>query len=207
MFTGMVQQLGYVKNIQLINGGKRLELACKLENYTLGESIAIDGVCLTLINCKPDHDCTLLSFDVSPETLACSRFAEMQKGHPVNIERSLKVGDTIGGHYVLGHVDTTASVLAFESQGEYKCLTLGDFWMNAKPYLIPKASLAVNGVSLTINQATAEQVKLMLIPHTLQHTNLSSLKIGKRVNIEFDYLARIVGHQLGLMQLSNQQGL
>jgi riboflavin synthase len=207
MFTGMVQQLGVVRNTLTTNGSRRLELVVRKDNYQLGESIAVDGVCLTLVTCIALNDDMILGFDVSPETLACSRLAQLAQKHMVNIERSLKVGDTLGGHYVLGHVDTTAAVLEFHIQGEYKRLTIGDFWINASPYLIPKASMAVNGVSLTINQVTKESVTMMLIPHTLTHTNLGLLMPGDRVNIEFDYLARIVGHQLGMMQLSSKQGL
>jgi riboflavin synthase len=207
MFTGMVQQLGLVKQISIINGNRRLQVVANTANYQLGESIAIDGVCLTLVDFANLDNDTILSFDVSPETLACSILAQLEAGQVINIERSLKVGDTIGGHYVLGHVDTSAAVLSFENHGDYKSLTIGDFWINATQYLIPKASMAINGVSLTINQATSQSVTLMLIPHTLSHTNLGLLKVGNRVNIEFDYLARIVGHQLGMMQLSNKQGL
>lgn len=164
--------------------------------YQVGESIALDGVCLTLTSVETSKDSLGLAFDVSEETLKC--VAPWTQGRYVNVERALKVGDRLGGHFVLGHVDGTA-VLIRSTQGEESIEMVWEAPSKVEPYLFPKGSVTINGVSLTI-QGIAEgdkgrgylQFRTVVIPHTALVTNLGQLKPGDRANIEADYLAKVV---------------
>lgn len=192
MFTGIIAQQGKV--IANIAGevGNRLVIEATFASLELGESIAVNGVCLTLLS-----ETIPLVFDVSPETLAITNLGQLKLGDAVNLERALNVNARLGGHYVWGHVDTTAGLLDLRNLAEYTEITVGDFGSCASMYLLTKGSIALEGVSLTINAVLPkERIKLMLVPHTLSHTNLGELKIGQRLNVEFDYLTRIVAHQL-----------
>jgi riboflavin synthase len=152
----------------------------------------VNGVCLT---CLPSDD-TQLHFDVSSETLRLTTLGTLKIGDIVNIERAMNANTRYGGHYVSGHVDTTAYVHSVLPLGEYIELALSGFSAAEMLYLIPKGSISVDGVSLTINTVTKGVVSLMIIPHTLSQTTLGLLKPGQFVNIEFDYLTRIVAHQI-----------
>jgi riboflavin synthase len=192
MFTGIIETMGKVLSNQPNLGTNRLVISSQFDHLQIGESISVNGVCLTLGPSESGQLC----FDVSPETLNCTTLANLAPDESVNLERALLVSMRFGGHYVSGHVDTTAQVCEVRSLNDCVELELGGFDKEAMLYLIPKGSVSVEGVSLTINAVTEQRIKLMLIPHTLLKTTLSFLKIGQRVNIEFDYLARIVAHQL-----------
>lgn len=201
MFTGLIEQQGEV--LANIPGevANRLLVKSPFNDLQVGESMAVNGVCLTLL---PEQD-SLLAFDISPETLGLTTLGQLKEGDGVNLERAMSASARFGGHYVSGHVDTTACLKAIRPIGEFLEMTVGDFAIPADMYLLPKGSITLEGVSLTINAVTEEAIKLMLIPHTLAKTTLGCLGIGQRLNVEFDYLTRIVAHQLRIAgQLKNE---
>lgn len=192
MFTGLIEKTGKIVSNLDKGCSHRLVIESPFEQVQTGESIAVNGVCLTLLPSEPGE----LNFDVSPETLNLTTLAQLTRGDGVNLERAMTAGTRFGGHYVNGHVDTTAQVKSIHPVEEYIQLELTGFKANAMPYLIPKGSITVEGVSLTINRVINQNIQLMLVPHTLLQTTLGLLKAEQRINIEFDYLARIVAHQL-----------
>lgn len=194
MFTGLIETLGRVVDNQPLKSGRRLTIDATIEALQPGESIAVNGVCLTAL---PDQE--KLSFDVSPETLRLTTLGELNAGQLIHLERALLAGSRMGGHYVSGHVDTMATVLTIRPEGDYMELTIGDFGMHAKPYLFPKGSITLDGVSLTINTVIHDTISVMLVPYTLSMTTFCSAIVGQRVNVEFDYLARTIAHQLANM--------
>lgn len=192
MFTGLVETQAEVLSLQAFNSCYRLELENVYQNLNQGESIAVSGVCLTLV----DSNDFSLSFDLSQETLKCTNLGFLKKGDKVHLERALAVGSRIGGHWVLGHVDGMARLL--ERKWHDSCLELiiGEFTLDPSLYLIPKGSIALDGVSLTINRVDLGTVSLLLVPHTLKATSLEKKTQGSWFNVEFDYLCRIVAEQL-----------
>lgn len=201
MFTGIIECLGKVVDNQKINKGYRLTIDSEFQLLNSGESIAINGVCLTYL---PQSRPGILQFDISPETLEVSNLGLLQAGDFVNLERALAVGMRFGGHYVNGHVDSRATILSLTPVDEFTELKIGGFKQGDYPYLIPKGSIAIDGISLTINSVSDEGISLMLVPHTLSHTTLKTLKPNTSVNIEFDYMAKIVAHQLQIAGLISQ---
>lgn len=201
MFTGIIERKGIVVNNSNHNGANRLVISSTFESLQVGESIAVNGVCLTLL---PSEDLNL-SFDVSPETLYRTTLGSLNVGAEVNLERAMLASTRFGGHYVSGHVDAIAQLHSIKQMNEFVEIELGGFDTNAMLYLIPKGSITVEGVSLTINSVANQCIKLMLVPHTLLNTTLSYLKQEQPVNIEFDYLARIVAHQLQVAGKLNDQ--
>jgi len=191
MFTGIIEKTGTVEKV-----GQRLIINTSFDAPVLGESIAVDGVCLTLAEVTEDK----YHFDVSPETLSVTTLGRLKVGESVHLERALRLQDRVGGHFVTGHVDTTANITKLNTIEQCLEVTLSGFNPQDMRYFAPKGSVAVNGVSLTINAVTKDAIELMLIPHTLEKTTFSSLKTGQEVNIEYDYLARMVVHQLGSWQ-------
>ncbi|AWN75684.1 riboflavin synthase [Legionella anisa] len=201
MFTGIIEKKGTVMNNSNHDGANRLVISSPFKQLHVGESIAVNGVCLTLL---PLED-TKLSFDVSPETLSRTTLGELRAGEEVNLERAMLASTRFGGHYVSGHVDAIAQIHSIKHINEFVEVELSGFDANAMLYLIPKGSITVEGVSLTINSVVNQSIKLMLVPHTLLNTTLSFLKHGQKVNIEFDYLTRIVVHQLQVAGKLNSQ--
>lgn len=192
MFTGLIEKKSNV--VANYNNGcsNRLVISSSFDNLETGESISVNGVCLTLLPSESNE----LNFDVSPETLNVTTLPDLSPGDFVNLERAMYASTRFGGHYVSGHVDTIAQIKETHAIGEYIEMELTGFSANSMLYLIPKGSITVEGVSLTINSVLNQNIKIMLVPHTLLHTTLGSLKAGQNVNIEFDYLTRIVAHQL-----------
>jgi riboflavin synthase len=189
MFTGLVEALGRVEWVADEGSGRRLGLVWPgLQGpVTLGESVAVNGCCLTAVAADGER------FDVQagPETLLRTNLGEKAPGDPVNLERSLRVGDRLGGHFVQGHVDTTAVLRERRRDGEWEFLTfaIGADWT---PLMVPKGSIAVDGVSLTLVDVEADAFSVMIIPHTAAVTTLGSLRAGARVNVEADMLAKHV---------------
>ncbi|MBA2656297.1 MAG: riboflavin synthase [Tatlockia sp.] len=192
MFTGLVDAQGEVLANRSAQSTHRLELSSDYTELSCGESISVNGVCLTLIPASSDR----LIFDLSPETLRLTNLGQLKEGDKVNLERAMLATARFGGHYVSGHIDTTARLKAKTLIGDYVELIVGDFAIPASNYLLPKGSIALDGVSLTINAVRADAIQLMLVPHTLAQTTLGQFEIGQRLNVEFDYLTRIVEHQL-----------
>lgn len=195
MFTGIIETTLELLETQSLEAGVRLRFSSPWTDIQAGESIAINGVCLTALE-DGGKD---VSFDLSPETLDKTTFKELKLGDVFNAERALKVGDRLGGHYVSGHIDGTACVRLIEQRKDFIELQLHDFDdQQARMFLIEKGSITVDGASLTINSvdSTTDRISLMLVPHTLAVTTLDKLSPGKRVNIEFDNLSKIVAHQM-----------
>lgn len=192
MFTGLVEAKGKVIAIKDLGQHLQLQLQLPFDEIVSGESIAVEGVCLTAQPLK--NHCVL--FDLSKETLEKTCLSQVKVGQSLNLERALLTHARMGGHYVTGHVDKTAQVLGFEPCDNYVKLCIGGFSIEDMAYLLPKGSITINGVSLTINVVQENFIEIMLVPHTLAQTTLSELKPMQAVNVEFDYFTRIISHQL-----------
>ena len=194
MFTGLVEALGKVDRVDQEGSGRRFRLVWPgfTETLTLGESVAVNGCCLTVVAAEGDW----FDVELGPETLARTNLGTKRPGDPVNLERSLRVGDRLGGHFVQGHVDATATLADRHPDGAWDFLgfQLDHQWL---PLMVSKGSIAIDGVSLTLVDVTATGFSVMLIPHTLAATTLGSLKVGDKVNIETDMLAKHVQKLLG----------
>jgi riboflavin synthase len=196
VFTGLVEGLGRVEGLVDERAGRRLSIDWQDldggEPLKLGESVAVNGCCLTIVTIDGNR------FDVQagPETLARTNLGERKAGDCVNLERALKVGDRLGGHFVQGHVDSTAVLRERCPEGEWEFLgfAIDPSWT---ALLVPKGSIAVDGVSLTLVDVGPETFSIMLIPHTLAVTTLGLIQPGDRVNIEIDILAKHVRKLLG----------
>ena len=189
MFTGIIETIGKVKEIKKTNTGARITIAAPPEFTAMkvGASIACSGACLTLVEKDEEH----FSVDVSPETLACTSLASWDEGSAVNLERALEAGGRLDGHIVAGHVDGLAQVIAIKELDESCSLTLRA--PDDLTHLIaPKGSVTLDGVSLTVNAVNGSAFEIMLIPHTLAITKWRRLKIGDRLNLEVDIVARYV---------------
>ena len=196
MFTGLIQAQGFVMANTQHDVANRLEIRASFEQLQAGESIAVNGVCLTLL---PEFS-EVLAFDVSPETLKLTNLGQLIAGQSVNLERAMLATTRFGGHYVNGHVDTTACLESVKSVGDYVEMIIGGFAACDTIYLLPKGSITLDGVSLTINALDDRCISVLLVPHTLAHTTLGHRCVGDRLNVEFDYLAQIVAHQLGVLK-------
>ena len=190
MFTGLVQTVGRVRAADDDgHGGRTLTVTepAVASQLALGESVAVNGVCLTVVS----HDAEAFDFQVGPETVQRTVLGGIAAGDRVNLERSLRVGDAIGGHFVTGHVDTVGRIAAREKSGEWETVWF-DFDPEFDDLIVNKGSIAVDGISLTVVAAEAGRLSVMLIPHTLNHTTLGTKGVGDRVNLEFDLLAKHV---------------
>ena len=188
MFTGVVTAVGRVSAVTPAAGGVRLRIATSgldLGDVTVGDSIAVNGVCLTVIVRSAGE----FEADVSQETLACT--AGFAAGGRINLEKALRLADRLGGHLVSGHVDGVGAVTRFEPAGGNRLLAVAAPRELAK-YIARKGSIAVNGVSLTVNAVNGAEFVVNLIPHTLAATNLGELRVRDKVNLEVDMLARYV---------------
>lgn len=192
MFTGIIDHCGVIQEILPITEGLQFWIQHQFGTLDLGESIAVDGVCLTVTQTKDNRFCC----DISPETLKLTTFHTYQLGQQVNLERSLQPTSRMGGHIVMAHVDQTALIKSIVPKADFIEITFSGFDAAAQKFLVKKGSIAIHGVSLTINELTSDGFKIMLIPHTLDRTNLSQLRENDTVNIEFDLMARMVAKQL-----------
>jgi len=192
MFTGIVQAIGTVEAVAPLEAGVRITVAADgfdLSDVALGDSVCVQGACLTVAAVAGKR----LSFDVSRETLACT--VGLERPGNVNLEKSLRLGDKLGGHLVTGHVDGIGEVQALEPAGESMLLRLCAPRELAR-YVARKGSICVDGVSLTVNRVEGEVFDINLIPHTLAATTLGRLARGARVNLEIDPIARYVERML-----------
>lgn len=187
MFTGIIEEIGEIKNIQLSTNGAKLEVACNeiLKDVNLGDSIAINGCCQTVVKFS-DSD---FSVEVSPETLNVTNFSTLKKGQKVNLERALTPTSRMGGHIVQGHVDLTGTLLKVEKLENFYNMY---FETTDTKYIVQKGSITVNGISLTVADVNETCFKIAVIPHTYKNTNLQDTKIGEIVNIETDILGRYI---------------
>ncbi len=199
MFSGIISDVGRIVESVDRNGGLRLTISAvtlDLEDVQIGDSIAVNGICLTVIERSVDR----FTLDVSRETLDCTVGLD-DPGQMVNLEKALRLADRLGGHLVSGHVDGIGLVETFTNLGESWKLTVQVPQALAK-YIAHKGSVAINGVSLTVNQVSGTKFSVNLIPHTLAQTNLKSLQAGNRVNIEVDLIARYLER---MMQAEKEQ--
>jgi riboflavin synthase len=199
MFTGLIEDLGSVTAVRRDGAGAQIEVATALASQIArGDSVAVNGVCLTVIELTPES----FAAQAMHETLRRSSLGALRAGSPVNLELALRADARLGGHVVQGHVDGTATVTAVREDGFARVL---DFEIDEVPahpadpgggdlsrYLVEKGSVALDGVSLTVSQLRDEGFSVSLIPETLQRTNLGGVQVGDRVNIEVDVLAKHV---------------
>jgi len=202
MFTGLIQSKAKVLELVRSGPGARLIVeASQQQAWTVGESIALNGICLTLVHAANSS----LQFDLSPETLARSTASHWKQGKSLNFERALRLGDSLGGHLVQGHVDGVGTVRSIIEQGSFWKIDLS-IPKELQHLAIPKGSITVDGVSLTINDldVRAGLVSLQLIPETLARTTLKDLRAESLVNLEMDMIVKTVSqvaqHQLVLKQ-------
>jgi riboflavin synthase len=199
MFTGLIEETGIVSALVGANGAQRLVVhtGLVLDDTAIGDSIAVDGVCLTVVKLERDGAGWRVSFDVGPETLKVSTFAErLRVGRRVHLERAMKVGARLGGHIVSGHVDGVGRLRARRPAGEALVLHF-DAPAEVRQLCIPKGSIAIDGASLTINGVDDDGFDVCLIPHTLGMTHLAELRVGDVVNLESDVVGKYVRRLLG----------
>jgi riboflavin synthase len=190
MFTGIISDLGTVA----ARDGGRFTIRCgyPAEGIALGASIACDGACLTAIAVAVEPGGgSVFTVDVSNETLARTTLGEWQPGRRINLERALTAGEELGGHLVAGHVDGVGRILDMRDDGESRRFTI-EAPAELACYIAPKGSVALDGISLTVNEVAGDRFGINIIPHTLTHTTLGARKPGDRVNLEVDLIARYV---------------
>lgn len=191
MFTGLIDHTATICHLTKLDAGVRLQIDSQFSDLTEGESIAVDGICLTAINIQKNK----FELELSQETLSTTTAKFYQPNQLVNVERALKMNDRLGGHFVTGHVDQTATVNTCEKYDKFTQLKVHGIKPYNLIYLIDKGSICLNGVSLTLNKIYNDGFEIMLIPHTLVRTTLSQLKKNSAVNIEFDLLTKIIAKQ------------
>lgn len=194
MFTGLIEDLGTLVELRRNSEAAAITIATSLPmaELRIGDSVAVNGVCLTVTA----FGSARFTADVSPETLEKSNLAQLQRGAHVNLERALRLGDRLGGHLVTGHVDGQATILERTRRGNSWYLV---FQCDAalSRLLVAKGSVAIDGISLTVNEAGDDRFSVMIIPHTLEQTTLAGCKVGDRVNIETDLVGKYVARLLG----------
>lgn len=190
MFTGIVAAVGRVERIEPREGDVELLIhtgGMDLAGVAIGDSICVSGACLTATRLAP----ATFAADVSRETLAKTTLGALVAGAPVNLERALRAGDPLGGHYVTGHVDGVATVAGRQADARSRRLVF-ELPAELARYVAPKGSVTIDGVSLTVNEVDGARFGVNLIPHTLEVTTLGALDVGARVNVEVDIIARYV---------------
>jgi riboflavin synthase len=189
MFTGIIEEIGKLKSIKPTSGGLTIQVKAKkvLEDSKIGDSIAINGICLTITDLRSNF----FNFDVSQETINRTNIKDLKIGDFVNLERALRPIDRMGGHIVQGHVDTIGKITGITPKGEHFEFRI-DYPAEYKAYTIEKGSIAIDGISLTINEIKNSSIFLNIIPHTIKNTNLQFRKVGDSVNIEFDIIGKYV---------------
>ena len=189
MFTGIIEEMGVVKVAGKTLQGTSMAILAKtvLDGLKVGDSVTVNGVCLTVVGC----DGTEMKADVSPETLKVTTLGTLKAGEPVNLERAMRLSDRLGGHLVTGHVDGVGTIRSRVQDGDALQITVeaaGDVLR----YCVPKGSVAVDGISLTINDVTDRWFRVTIIPHTAKVTTLGVKQVGDSVNLETDLIGRYV---------------
>jgi len=188
MFTGLIETVGHVSGLAPATSGFRLRVRTSLTpELALGDSISVNGVCLTVTAIDGDE----LQADIGPETARVTTLGSLRPNQTVNLERSLRAGDRLGGHFVQGHVDAIGTVEQLRQDGDAHWLTIS-FPIGLAPFFIPKGSVAVDGISLTVAALRDRHFDVMIIPFTWTNTNLSSLGVADRVNLECDMVGKYV---------------
>ncbi len=200
MFTGLIEGTGKLKTVEPRGKDMRLSIQASfdLEGFQTGESVAVDGVCLTAVSWQA----RAFTVDVSQETLSRSTLGQRSVGDEVNLERALRLGDRLGGHLVNGHVDGKARVMARKQRGDSLVLAF-EVVAELGRYIIEKGSVAVNGVSLTVNRCDEQSFDVNIVPHTARWTTIGSWRVGDEVNIEVDIIGKYVERFVRTMQESD----
>lgn len=191
MFTGLIEDVGKVTEIKKTAFGGVLKVKTNLNEIKEGDSVAVNGACLTVVEIKNG----VMTFEVSPETFKRTNLGFLRRDHPVNLERSLRADSRLGGHFVLGHVDFTARILSYISRGKHRELVI-EIPPEWRKFFVEKGSVAVDGISLTVNYILSGGISINIIPHTFENTNLRVRKKGDPVNIEVDIIAKYVANLL-----------
>ena len=195
MFTGLIESVGEIAAIETIEAGFNLHIATDIaRDVTLGESVAVNGVCLTVVN----KAATAFSAQIGPETANVTSLGGVVPGALVNLERAMLAGGRFGGHMVLGHVDGTGTLHSIRPEADFWWLTVG-FPAGLAPYLIHRGSIAVDGISLTIAALEKNTFDVQIVPFTWSHTNLRTLRPGDRVNLECDMVGKYVVRAMELL--------
>jgi riboflavin synthase len=189
MFTGLIEEVGTVVGMCTRDRGTEFQIAAPgiAKHVNAGESIAVNGCCLTMTSCHSD----CLTFDLLEETIARTNLQDLRQDSAVNLERALRADGRVGGHFVQGHIDCTAPIIAFDSKGADFRLEI-ELPENSRHYVVSKGSIAINGISLTVAEVLSRSFAVWIIPYTRRHTNLDRAIAGNRVNLEFDVLAKYV---------------
>jgi riboflavin synthase len=189
MFTGIVEEMGAVSSIEKSLAGTRMTLLAStvMSDLKIGDSVSINGTCLTVVS-RGERE---FSVEVSPETLAVTTLGQLTAGAPVNLERAMRLNERLGGHMVAGHVDGIGTILARQPDGNAIILEC-EAPKEILRYCVPKGSITVDGISLTINQVTDRSFAVAIIPHTAKITTLGLKQVGDRVNLESDLIGKYV---------------
>ena len=189
MFTGLIEDVGTIGSLRLQQKSAVLTVKTKLpvRSMARGASVAVNGACLTVVKKGPKS----FTVDVSPETLHRTSLETLTIGSMVNLERPMRLADRLGGHLVTGHVDGVGAVAAIEKQGEFTIITF-EVPAPLGALLVPKGSVAVDGISLTVNVCRKQRFSVAIIPFTLRHTNLRARRVGDKVNVETDLIGKYV---------------
>ena len=203
MFTGIVEEMGTVRRLNQSPNRCELELSAAkvLEGTQIGDSIAVNGVCLTVIRMDKDH----FTADVMPETLRRSNLGQLKTGSKVNLERAMAADGRFGGHIVAGHIDGTGTIRSMQPEGNAVLVTI-----SAAPellrYVVEKGSIAIDGISLTVARVDSETFSVSIIPHTQSNTILADRKVGDRVNLETDIIGKYVEKLLQPQETKKESG-
>lgn len=188
MFTGIIEQTGKILSIHELEFGKEFVISADFPSFQIGESIAVDGVCLSVCEYFPSQ----FKVQASYETLQKTTLGSFAIGHTVHLERAMKIEDRFGGHFVLGHVDGVVSLKSKTAYSQFTELEFSGVLEKHKKYLIEKGCIALNGVSFTVNEVIENSFKVCMIPLTAKVTNFKFLEEGAIVNVEYDYLIKAV---------------
>ncbi len=198
MFNGLIETRGDVSELRPIPAGFRIGVATPLAaDLTLGESIAVNGVCLTVV----EADAQGFQAEISPETVRVTALGRLQAGQVVNLERSMRADTRVGGHFVQGHVDAIGQIAAIRHEAGFHWVTV-TFPPTLAAYLVPKGSIAVDGISLTVAGLSEDRFVVQIVPVTWEHTNLSAAVVGAPVNLECDIIGKYVVRALQVGEYS-----
>lgn len=188
MFTGLIEAVGRISGVTITPDGMRMTIAAPMAGaLQTGESLAVNGVCLTVTGAAAREMCA----DIGPETARVTTLGSLRAGHAVNLERAMRADSRFGGHFVQGHVDGVGEVRDVREQGDAHWLTVR-FPASLASWIVPKGAIAIDGVSLTVADLREAEFDIMIIPFTWHHTNLSALAGGDRVNLECDMVGKYV---------------
>ena len=206
MFTGIIEDRGIISDVYFSGSYARISVKTKVvsEGVNIGDSIAVNGICLTVTDLTKDS----FFADISEETLKVTTAKSFKKSQIVNIERAVRLSDRLSGHIVTGHIDTCGIINEKKGDRNFYVFSISIDKPEMLKYVIHKGSIAIDGISLTVNEIFKNYIRLNIIPHTLEKTNLEFLKVGDRVNIEFDiigkYIERLINYRENLKDITEE---